>query len=496
MAKKTRSIWWGTLTLTGAALASRGLGMGYRVLLARFLGAEGLGLYQMVFPLFVALVTLSVAGTPVAISQMVADQNANPLPLLRTARRIVLAITIPVSVIIILAARPIAMRLYHDPRFVPLLLILTPALLAIAFSSVLRGFFLGQQQMEIPSIAQVVEQVVRVVVLLLLMDVAAEHVLQNRIAIATALIPLGEGISLLLLAIGFYRWQHAEPKPQRSQSSALVGPLLRLSLPIMLGRLLGSLIGVVEAALIPRQLRHHGFTEIQAVAYFGKLTGMALPLILFPTALTVALSTNLIPAIAEAHSQQDRGRISHLIHESLAATAYLTVPVTVLLVLMGTSIDDWVFHSNLAPSVFIPLTIGAFFLYFDITLTGILRGLGRTDIPLRNDLISSVIEVGLIIALPSPEGLACAIGAGFLSSWWLNAHATVRLISVRLLWMRILAKPMLATAPLLLAVPLWEHWAKGQHVARPEEISVGLVLAILIYLSSLRLTGVRWGRFI
>jgi len=505
MTKNRRSLWWGTLTLTGAAITSRGLGMVYRVLLARFLGAEGLGLYQMIFPLFIALVTLSVAGTPVAISQMVADDQVDPLPLLQRARMIVLSITIPVMIIILLAARPIVMQLYHDPRFVPLLLILTPALLAIAFSSVLRGFFLGQQMMTVPSLAQVVEQIVRVIFLVVLLHFAADHLIQNRIAVATALIPIGEGISLLILAVGFYQWQRpasalpeipSRPASAPAPTAVSHRAILRMSLPIMFSRLLGSLIGVIEAALIPRQLRRHGFSEIQAVAYFGKLTGMALPLILFPTALTVALSTNLIPAVAKAHARHDRQAIAGLIQESLSATAYLTVPVTAILLILGTALDDWVFHGNLQPTVFIPLTLGAFFLYFDIALAGILRGLGRTDIPLQNDLVSTGAEVAMILAFASPEGLAAAIAVGFISSWWLNLRATARLTGIRLPWLKILMKPSLATVPMVLAVPLWDRWASLHHLARSAELTAGLAIAAVIYLMALRLTGAQWSRLL
>ncbi len=470
--------------------------MVYRVLLARFLGAEGLGLYQMIFPLFIALVTLSVAGTPVAISQMVADDNVDPLPLLRATRAIVLSITIPVTMIILTAARPIVMQLYHDPRFIPLLLILSPALLAIAFSSVLRGLFLGRQMMTIPSLAQVVEQAVRVLLLLVLLNFAADHLIRNRIAVATALIPIGEGISLLILGLGFYRWQaqihHGLTETRQAPPSYRA--ILNMSLPIMFSRLLGSLLGVIEATLIPRQLRRHGFTEIQAVAYFGKLTGMALPLILFPTALTVALSTNLIPAIARADASRDRQAIWQLIQESLTATAYLTVPITVIFLLMGAQLDDWVFRGNLTPTVFIPLTLGAFFLYFDIALAGILRGLGRTEIPLQNDLISGGAEVVMILALASPEGLAAAIAVGFVSSWWLNLRATTRLTGIRIRWFKILAKPGLASLPLLVAIPAWQRWAGLRHLTRPLDLSVGLIIASVVYLASLRLTGVRWTR--
>ncbi len=497
MPSRRRSIWTGTLTLTGAAMISRGLGMVYRVLLARFLGAEGLGLYQMLFPFFIAVVTLSVAGTPVAISQIVADDDKDPGPWLRAAEYIILAVSLPVIAILLLAARPIAVQLYHDPRLAPLFALLSPALLAIAFSAVLRGFLLGRQHMEIPSIAQVVEQMVRVLILWALLNWSANHLVSHRLGIATVLISIGEGVSLLILARGFHRWRRRESALGTLQASpGHIRAILKLSLPIMFSRLLGSLVGVAEAALIPRQLHHFGLSEVSAVAFFGKLTGMALPLILFPTALTVSLSTNLIPAVAGADARHDHHRVAQLIGQSLSATAYLTVPVTVIMLLMGTALDDWIFHTQLPPTVFIPLALGAFFLYFDIALSGVLRGLGRTDLPLKNDLIASAVEVAIILGLGSPATVSAALAAGFFTSWWLNAAATERLTGIRLHWMKIWRKPAIATAPLLLAVPLWQHWVLIQHFSRAFNLASGLCLASGLYLVALRMVGFRWSRLI
>ncbi|MHB1956384.1 MAG: oligosaccharide flippase family protein, partial [Sulfobacillus sp.] len=171
-----RKLLWGTLTLTSAALASRGLGLLYRMLLARFLGAEGLGVFQMIFPLYVALVTLAVAGTPVAVSQMVAEGRREARSLVRLATAIVLAVSIPLMLIVYVWARPLALTLYHDSRFVPLLWAIAPALLAVAFSAVLRGYFIGLQRVEVPAASQVAEQLARVVIMFAILSMMGRQI--------------------------------------------------------------------------------------------------------------------------------------------------------------------------------------------------------------------------------------------------------------------------------------------------------------------------------
>lgn len=498
--RKRRSLWWGTLTLTGAAFASRGLGLIYRMLLARFLGSEGLGFFQMVFPLYIALVTLAVMGTPVAVSQLVAEGRARPSILVRKATTIVLAISVPLGILVVTWARPLALTLYHDPRFVPMVWALSPALVAVAFSSVLRGYFIGQQQMEYPAVSQVAEQMARVAILFSLLNLIGQQAFHNAPLIAVLLIPFGEAISLSILA---YAYMHQPDRGTIDDDSPsprfLVRDILKLSVPVTLNRLLGSAIGVVEASLIPIRLQASGLTESQAVRYFGTLTGMALPLIFFPTALTVSLSTNLVPAIAEAHAQNDSKAVSRLAVDSFKATALLTVPVTFVLLTMGIQLDDFFFSAHVSSLVFVPLVLGAFFLYFDIALSGILRGLGRTDIPLRNDIISSLLELALIWLLaPQPhygqEGVALSLAIGFFVSFMLNLFSTMHLTEIRFPLLTIFGKPVVAGFPLLLIIPYITLFGTQHHFARPAILLFSLILAAGMYFVSLSLTGVRWTR--
>lgn len=501
MQPRTRkSLWWGTLTLTSAALASRGLGLIYRMLLARFLGSEGLGLFQMVFPLYVALVTLAVAGTPVAVSQMLAEGKAPAHRLLRVATLIVLTISVPLMVLIVVWARPLAVTLYHDEMFVPMLWALAPALLAVAFSSVLRGYFIGRQEMEYPAAAQVAEQMARVAILFLLLNLVSRRLFPNPPLIAVLLIPFGESVSLMILAFGYWRSRPGYELRERT-AQGLVRAILRLSVPVTLSRLMGSAIGVIEASLIPLRLQLSGMSREGALRYFGQLTGMALPLILFPTALTVSLSTNLIPAIAEATSNGRRDLAQRYIVDSIGATALLTVPVTFLLLTLGLPLDDLFFHAAVSPTVFIPLVIGGFFLYFDIALAGILRGLGRTDLPLWNDLVASLLEVALIWVLASHpgrgrEGIAIAVAMGFVTSSVLNLHYVMKLTQVHIPWARVFGKPVIASFPIWLITPLWQTWLKTNHAGHVLTLISSVLLSGAVYFAALFAAGTRLTRML
>ena len=450
---RTQSLWWGTLTLTVAALLARGLGMVYRVLLARYLGAEGLGLFQMVFPFYITLVTLVAAGMPVAVSQMAAEGRATAAALWRDARRLTIWPAVLLMVVVALLAHPLASALYHRPHLDRLLLALTPALLMVAVGSVLRGLFIARQAMVVPALSQVLEQSVRIVLLLMVMSVAWVPFALHGPLLAAWLIPAGELASLAVLWFG----RGSSGLAGVAQGPSVARPLLTLAAPVTLSRLLSSLVGLAEASLIPLRLQASGLSATAAVAYFGQLMGMAFPLIFFPTALTFSLATNLVPEVARSLS--DTKVIRRRAEEAMRGTAIWACPVTALLLVLGGHLDDLLFRTDLPGYMFFPLAFGGFFMYFDIIVGGLLRGLGRTEVPLTNSLVASAVQLLIIITLGGlprvgPPIITLAMATGFILSWLLDVRALGRVGGIHLPWTDVLLRPLVASGLCALSAPL------------------------------------------
>lgn len=451
---RTQSLWWGTLTLTVAALLARGLGMVYRVLLARYLGAEGLGLFQMVFPFYITLVTLVAAGMPVAVSQMAAEGRAAPADLWRDARRLTLWPALILMVLVVALSRPLATVLYQRPDLARLLVALTPALFMVAIGSVLRGLFIARQAMVIPAISQVLEQSVRIVLLMAALAAGVLPFALDGPILAAWLIPVGEFASLAVLWIG----RASSGLSGRPRAASVTRGLLALAAPVTLSRLLASLVGLAEASLIPLRLEASGLSSDAAVRYFGQLMGMAFPLIFFPTALTFSLATNLVPAVAR--SLADARAVRRRAEEAMRGTAIWACPVTALLVMLGNRLDDLLFRTTLPGYMFLPLALGGFFMYFDIILAGLLRGLGRTEVPLTNSLIAASLQLGLIVLFGGEPGLGppvitLAMATGFFVSFVLDLRALERVGGIRLPWIDGLTRPLLAAGLASLSVPLF-----------------------------------------
>ena len=472
--------WWrGTLTLTAAALLSRGLGLVYRLLLARYLGAQGLGFYQMVFPLYLTLVTIVAGGMPVAVSQMVAEGRQDVRRLGRASLLLGGALAVPLALGLMAAAAPLAAVLYHDRRLAPMLALIAPAVVAVGLSSPLRGLYFGRQRMRVPAAAQVVEQVTRLGLLGLLAAGAPALWVPRGPLAAVVLIPLGEVASLVLMLWGFQRMAAEGPadRPHPVRLRTLAARLLRLGTPVTLGRLLSSGMALVEAAMIPRLLVAGGMTRVAAVSLFGQLAGMVMPLVFFPSALSFALATNLVPAIAADQGQPERQAAQ--MRRALTVTALWCCPVTGLLWVLGPRVSHLLFATHLDPGLFHPLVLGAFAMNFNIVLAGGLRGLGRMAPPLYHDALAAVLEMAAIFWLGSrpvlgPHVMVWAIAGGLGIAAVLNATAAVRRFGRHPFLLSGAAAPALAVMP---AAVLWPALVRALSAALPDWQAVGVALA-------------------
>ena len=452
---KVERLWRGTLTLTAAALVSRGLGLVYRLLLARYLGAEGLGFYQMVFPLYLTLVTIVAGGMPVAVSQLVAEGRADVRRLGRAALLLGGGVATPLTVGLILLAGPLSSILYHNARLAPMLVLIAPAVVAVGLSAPLRGLYFGRQRMRVPAAAQVVEQVTRLGLLVLLVLGASALWMPRGPLAAVLLIPLGEVASLLLMLWGFRRLRSEDTERPPVRMRTLAGQLVRLGTPVTLGRLLSSAMALVEAAMIPRLLMAGGMTPLAAVSFFGQLAAMVMPLVFFPSALSFALATNLVPAIASDQGHPDLQAVQ--MRRALSVTALWCFPVTGLLWVLGPRVNNLLFATHMDPGLFHPLVLGALAMNFNIVLAGGLRGLGRMTTPLYHDVLAAGLELAAILWLGSrpgwgPHVMVWGIAGGLVLAALLNAGAALHRFVHRPALLAGAAAPGLAALP---AVVLW-----------------------------------------
>lgn len=315
----------GTLLLTLTGILSRIIGFYYKIFLSRRIGAEGLGIYQLIFPVFALIISVSAAGIQTAISRYCAQcrQKRQARAYLSVGLSGSLLLSASCVWIIWHYAPQIGLSLLEDVRTVPLLRIMTLSLPFACIHACINGYYYGRKKAVIPAISQILEQVIRVAGVWLVADIQMQRGQLVTPQIAVWGILFGELASSLysVTMVCFFSERTENKKtvpnpsvpPSSIRLTKIAKDLCSMAVPLTCSRILLSLCQSAEALLIPIKLRDFGYANSDALSVYGILTGMVFSTIMFPCVLSNSLSVMLLPAIAEANSrkQYNPGAKSH-----------------------------------------------------------------------------------------------------------------------------------------------------------------------------------------
>lgn len=413
----------GTLALTGAGIYARLTGSMYRIVLVRIVGDTGIGLFHMVLPIYALALSVATLGLPGALPKVVAERAARrDWPGVQQARTAVVLMVMIAALLtgITLSslAGPLARHLFTDDRTYLSLVIMPLAVIFGSAAAVIRGYFEGLGDFIPSAVALVVEQTIRIGTILGLAVVLLPYGLEMAAAGAMAGVALGEAASLIALYI-WYRRSEETPRPWSRQPQGHEGitdttvNLLQLSVPLMLGGLVGSLTAAFDAVIIPRRLQFAGHVAEFATALYGQLAGMALPALFLPMVLTYPISVAIIPAIATAASAGNNDILKSRILWGTRLTLLVAAGASLLFLSFPNEISGVLYgKDDIAPLISL-LAVAAPFTYVQTTLSSVLTGLGLTIVALRNYVIGLAIRLSLLFVLVGDPrwGIAGALWA-------------------------------------------------------------------------------------
>ena len=436
----------GALILTVAGVIVKIIGSVNRILLSRLLGGEGIGLYQMAYPIYLLALSISSAGIPVAISIIVAEKIARSD--YRGANRVfrislvVLAITGIVFTVLLYygAAWLTENHFVRDPRAYYAIAALSPAIFFVTVLSSYRGYFQGLQMMTPTAVSQIFEQLLRVITMIALAYLLLPYGLEY--AAAGASFGAGPGAVAGLLVLLYFYWQQRhvrqyqldnQPDIKQESSFRIVSRIVKLALPVSLANIMLPVVSSIDLFIVPARLEVAGYTVEQATELFGYLTGMAVALINLPTILTASLAASLVPAVSEAFTLGDKQRIYQRTATAMRISNLITIPAFVGMCLLATPISQMLYGTPNAGTCIAILSLGIVLLGVHQVTTGVLQGLGYTAIPLINMVISAVVKVVLswyLTAMPSLgiKGAAWATNADFGVAALLNMYFVYRYV--------------------------------------------------------------------
>ena len=390
--------------LTATSLILRTVGIFFRVWLSTSIGAEGMGLYQLVMSVYVFASTFATCGICTAVTRLISEERENPKGILRRAILLSVLISLVTFLPVFFLAQPIAVNIVCDIRSTLSIKVLCFSLPFMAISSCLRGYFIGRRNTAAPSSAQLVEQAVRIVVIMLLVMKFSDLGLEYSTAAILIGDAIAEAVGMLVLYIIYLVDKKKRPKHQYSNSTGF-RKMLHIAAPITLGRYIHTFLRTIENILVPLRLSIFVHDKSVSLEQYGMLKGMAMPILFFPASFLTAFSTLMIPEISEALIKNQMLRVKTAVEKSIGITVIISTAISGIFLLLGVPIANLLYSSKDTGVLICALSPLVPFMYLESVCDGILKGLDQQTHSFIYSVIDSVTRIILIYFAVSRYGM-------------------------------------------------------------------------------------------
>lgn len=464
MEKKKGSFVQGAAILGIAGLIVKVIGAAFRIPLANTIGLIGTSYYDTAYPYYSWLLVISSSGLPTAISKMVSERVTlgdyrGAHRVFTTAMQILCCIGLLTSILMFFGSDYIA-RLHMLPEAAYCFKALAPALFFVALMCAYRGYMQGMQQMVPTAISQVVEQVGKLAVGLtlafMLLDAGPEYAAMGALIGVT----VSELLALVYVMLSYRRrWPKIRARLERSvrrEAEPVAARLMAIALPITIGASISPLSSVVDSALIIRILLKLGYAKETAQTAFSLMRTNVATLTNMPGVLTMALAMSLVPAISAFSAKRDHAGIQDTARLGLKLALIIGLPCAVGLFVLASPILAMLYPNltegelTLAVDLMHTSSIGVIFLSLVQSMTGVIQGMGKPNVPVFNLFIGFVLKVASLLALMNIpqiniQGAAVSTVVCYAFAGIADTIYVIRRAKLRLGLVDVLLKPVLSS---------------------------------------------------
>lgn len=422
----------GTFILTAAGIATKILGFVFRILLSRNIGAEGMGIYQLVMPVSAVCFAIGISGLEVSVSRFTAyycfrqkKAQARSIAVLCTFISLLLCLVCAVSVYFL--ADALAMYVFHNQSCALLIRITAVSVPFACIHCMVCSYYIGQEKTGIPALSQLFEQLIRIGTVYIMIKIYKQAGEPCSAVIGAVGLITGE-IGAALFCLSVITLHTGGRKTGISGKSLALSfhthakELSGTAIPVSLNRL--SLHGLqsVEAALIPLMLQTYGLSMGESLSVYGIITGMAMPIILFPCTLSNSVAQMLLPSMSKLQDSPEklrRGSIGAIVFSVSFGFVCIITFITA-----GAPLGAYLFGEKSVADYVKILAWLCPFIFISSTFKSILHALGKTALVFANNMLSETINLACVVFLIPRFGIYAFL-TGMLISQLVNALLSV-----------------------------------------------------------------------
>ena len=411
----------GALLLAVAGMIAKILGAVYRIPLTNLLGAEGIGIYQLVFPIYALMLTLSSGGIPTAISRLVSEkktlgEDTSVQKVMKASFVLLFGLGSCAMLIMFLISAPLA-ELQGNSLIRFGYYVVAPAILIVAISAYFKGWFQGNMNMVPTAVAQIAEQAFKMIFGLLFAYLLLPKGIINAVVGALIGLTLAEFLSMLIMALLFAA-SKGKALPKVSLDADSTKSIVRASIPIMASGLVFPIVQFVDSLLIVNLLVGRGMARDIAISEYGILSAPVNSLINMPIVITLAFAVAIVPIISSKRAVRDAVSIKDKSSLAVKMSFLIGAPCFVAIFVLARPLMQILYPSlavqsiDLAVSLLMVSSVSVILLTLSQVFTSLMQALGKAVKPVMILLATAITKITLDIILIMHLGI---IGAALSS---------------------------------------------------------------------------------
>lgn len=487
----------GTVFLIIVIFLSKCFGFVYRMQFMRIAGEEAVGIYMTTYPTFIFFISIAQLGLPIAVAKLIAEFRAKrQFPEVQA----VMGKAFTISTVAMFVLLPplyfslhwIATTLLHNSAIALTLKISLITVPIVVYASLIKAYLQGLAKIAPTAWAQLLEQVLRIALVMLLLPYFVSEDASLTAAGAMFITLLGEIFSLLFLA-----YHYSKQKVSSKKSTYATMPILRIALPSAGSKMFGTFTWFLEPIIFLKALTVSGLAATAATTLYGVISGVHIPLLLFPSFIPNALAIVLIPAVSDAMARSNSVIATERIAISLRLSSIIGCLAATYFFIYGDELAMRLFHLEENRGFMKILAPIFYFYYVQSPLHSILQAIDEARAAMMNSIYGGLAKLFILFALASQpfiqeKGAIVAIGFGVLITSFLHI-ATLRQHKKIGVGFQIFVVPY---AVFLMTIALHPFVSLTTNFWLDTVITLCFVLFLLIVMKQIRLQDARYLRAI
>ncbi len=370
------------------------LGMVIKIVLTRTIGTTGIGIYMLIMPTYMLLISIAQLGFPVAISKLVAENKFNNRSLVLGIMPISLFINLIIFIFLILFGSFISNNLLHDSRTYYGIIAIGFVLPFISISSIMRGYFFGKERMLPHTFSNIIEDVIRLLFIIFVIPLTIPLGIEYTIFFLILSSILSELSSIIIFII-------CAPKKMDFRKNIVpkknnVRNILSISLPATGSRLIGNIGYFLEPIILTFVLIHTGYDSEFIINEYGIINGYVLPLILLPSFFTMAISQSLIPIISKSYSDKNLNYTRSKIKQAVNLSLLIGIPATLIFIFIPNVPLKLIYNTDIGINYLRVLAPICLLHYIQGPITSSLQAMGKAKVAMKGTLYGMILRTSTL----------------------------------------------------------------------------------------------------